>query len=610
MIPLAIIILVVGILIYLLPAVVFIFGGMLMSSLSHKSGSNELAVTQRTYPYKNRFMTEDELRERFNRLKNYELKFMGGGYEYKVFNVTNVQPVRMLFRGQPMVALVEDANYNLYDNLSDYWLEDVRLGCKRYDQKDTPYEFWQKLNDPEFEKLSVYNQREYLYSKYYECTTFKPSLIVGFAKYLCAAKPKILDISSGWGDRLIGALAVAESYAGADPNNNLFPGYNQIMEFFGADKTKFSIQNTTFQDMVLPDWRPNLVLTSPPYFNLEEYSGAKVTDNLDTWLEKFLRVSMEKASGALEMGGHMVININDSKDEHFVHRMLSFNLPNMVYLGCLGQSQLNNGKLRSVQPFWTWKKVDLPVELNPAVVIDEMEHDGKKFKVVRDDLLLGGTKQRVMKEIFAAHPEGIVYPGPANGYAQIALAVGAKLYNSRAVILLPKIRPMTAQTILASQLGAEIHEYWGEDAKLFKLKQHAEKIAAKEGLYLPKLGFEGDEFKKSLRSALSTSLQMDRTLNYNIWVVGGSGTLALTLLDEFPNSKVNVVQVGKQIDWSFKNQPRAKLVVADEKFYDDARDMPPYPSLGTYDAKVWQFARFDLSENTLIWNVAGEATVF
>lgn len=567
------------------------------------------------YPYKRLTMTEKEIRDRFARLRKYKLAVVNNAREYRIINLANtVRPFRLLFRGKPVIAKVELSSYDEYDNISDYFNESVRVRCKRYDQKISSHEYWEQNKTAIIAQFPAdsHSQREYLYKNYYECTTFKPSMLVGIAKYLCEEKPRILDISSGWGDRLIGAIAIAECYAGCDPNTNLFPGYAEIIKFFCADPKKFTVAESTFQEMKLPEWKPNLVLTSPPYFNLEEYSGAKVTSTLDEWLRDFLLASLTKASNALADGGHLVININDSKDIKFVHRMLNFNLPNMIFLGCIAQAQFDGAQPKSPQPFWVWKKVQLPADLNPHIVITEHEHEGKKFRVVRDDMLLGGTKQRVMNQIYSAHPEGIIYPGPAHGFAQVALALGAKLNNSRTTVLIPKWRPPTAQTILASQLGADIIEFEGTAAILGNMREIAKKMAVERKLYMPRLGFEGEEFKANMRAALKESLDLDRSGGYEFWVVGGSGTLALTLLDEFPSAHVNVVQVGKQIDWYFKGNPRATLYIAPEKFNDAASDLPPYPSLDTYDAKLWQFAKGKISDatssaGTIIWNVACEA---
>lgn len=561
------------------------------------------------YPYKRTFTPDQEYRDRFRRLKGYSLEWAPRPSDYRIPNLgTTVSPFKMLYRGEPTLVKVHPTNYHDFDNFD--FQEKERVRCKRYDQEISSYQYW-LINQEQIVKETQVpsEQRELLYQRHYECTSFKPTLIKGFIDHFKAKR--VLDISAGWGDRLIGAIAAGVEYFGSDPNQKLQPGYREIIDFFGADPRKYQVKASTFETVILPKEPFDMVLTSPPYFNLEEYGDVPVPKSLTAWLKDFLYFSLSKASSALKEGGHMLININDSKDVHYVGKMLEFNLKNMIYLGCISQAELSARIPKSPQPFWIWKKVSLPEidQLNPPVEISTYTFAKVKFRVVRDDLLLGGTKQRIVKDLFQAHPEGIIYPGPETGYAQIALALGAKLSGSRVKILTREVRPPTKQTVLASQLGAEIIEYRGNQGNLKALKEHAEKIAKTEGMYLPKLGFEGEHFKESMIKALDESLDLDRKFPHKFWIVAGSGTLALTLHDMFPRATFNVVQVGKEVDWLFKDLPRVNFFKAPENFWDPAKDPPPYPSLSTYDAKLWQFAKNDL-EGSIIWNVAGPVREF
>lgn len=273
--------------------------------------------------------------------------------------------------------------------------------------------------------------------------------------------------------------------------------------------------------------------------------------------------------------------------------------PDIIFSGALVQEKAN-----------LFRKIDLPKDLNPKVVIERLSYNGRHFMVARDDLLLGGTKQRVVEELFKLHPKGIIYPGPPTGYAQIALALGALKYGSEALILLPKVRPMTPQTRLALQLGASIFEYEGESGSLKNLKKEAEAFARGNDLYLPELGFSGSEFRDLMKVKLKEALEgFDANSITDVWVAGGSGALAFTLHDFFPKAMLHVVQVGKQLDWYFGptsgNGQWSTIHIAKEKFSQKTMDPPPYPSLEEYDAKVWSFAKHHLSPTTLIWNVAG-----
>jgi len=657
-------------------------GGAISASASTSTHPDVLTISALAsdYPFKRKTQTADEIWRMYENLKSYTLSFVSNPAEYGIRNIgKSVEPAKLLYRGEPVLVEVSDQNYDLYDNISDYFQEAVRIMCKRSDQTITPYEYWNQHKD-EIQKIgsgSVKAQREALYKRYSECTTFKPSLLVGFVKFLFESyadySVRILDISSGWGDRLIGALACADSYTGTDPNTDLQPGYAEIIKFFNGNPAKFKVVPTKFQDADLPAKSFDLVFSSPPYFKLEEYSGVIYTETKAQWLEHFMFRSMDKAAKCLVRNGYMVININDSPvkqkdtdadaEDHYVTDILNHNMSSMIYLGCVSQFNSNRPVYNSAQPFWIWKKVKLPKinELNPDVKIETLTYidtdmdtsdmssnmsssasdssvseqleseqseqsdamsepntSGISYQVVRDDLLMGGTKQRIVLELFDQiirdGYNGIVYPGPSNGYAQIVLALGAKLKKSAAIILIPKVRPVTAQTQLALQLGASVLEYENEQGRLKNLKMIGADIAAERNMHMPALGFGGDMFKTLMTQALRSRLPIDLNEPRDIWVVGGSGTLALTLYDLFPNSTINVVQVGKPIDWSFEGLDRAKLYIAPQKLGQDVTgsDIPPYPSLASYDAKVWQFVRkrIDPNNRTLIWNVAGPVSLF
>jgi hypothetical protein len=69
----------------------------------------------------------------------------------------------------------------------------------------------------------------------------------------------------------------------------------------------------------------------------------------------------------------------------------------------------------------------------PAPVV--VEHEG--VLVVRDDLFPGGTKARFLGMLFDGVDE-VVYPSPAEGGAQVALATVARSLSKRATIFVAR----------------------------------------------------------------------------------------------------------------------------------------------------------------------------
>ena len=67
----------------------------------------------------------------------------------------------------------------------------------------------------------------------------------------------------------------------------------------------------------------------------------------------------------------------------------------------------------------------------------------------------------------------------------------------------------------------------------------------------------------------------------------------------WPEAKFQVVQVGAVPD-----VPGAVVHKAPERFKQEARLKPPFPSCSNYDAKAWQFVRLFAKPGALFWNVA------
>ena len=66
------------------------------------------------------------------------------------------------------------------------------------------------------------------------------------------------------------------------------------------------------------------------------------------------------------------------------------------------------------------------------------EHDG--IKVVRDDLLDGGTKRRAFTIYVKSKPEidEFVYASPRQGYAQLSLAFACKDLGKKCTVTIPQ----------------------------------------------------------------------------------------------------------------------------------------------------------------------------
>ncbi len=250
--------------------------------------------------------------------------------------------------------------------------------------------------------------------------------------------------------------------------------------------------------------------------------------------------------------------------------------------------------------------------INPPIVPEELDVDGKKLKLLNDKLF-GGTKTRVLQKVIRDLPyEEIVYAGPDTGMAQIAIGAVAKKYGKKATIFVntpSKVRILPELVNFGqSNLGIKYDFSKGEKGRtLYDTNEDAKKYVEEnpqKRILLP-FGLKDEktvsEFASILKEAIKSIPQPKR-----MWIVAGSGMLLEVFHRIWPKTQYMVVQVGKKVDPSSLNHNgvQDKLFIAPEKFQFNAQFQPPYDTIEWYDAKLWRFVLQEAEEGDYIWNVA------
>lgn len=127
-------------------------------------------------------------------------------------------------------------------------------------------------------------------------TMFRPHL----AKMICDYyKPTIvLDPCAGWGGRMLGVVASGAKYIAYEPNTETYKHLEEVASFLGI-QDKVELYNEDSGKAIFP--AHDLVLTSPPYYNLEVYSQEETQsenqfDTYEEWLEKWLFPLVQKSA--------------------------------------------------------------------------------------------------------------------------------------------------------------------------------------------------------------------------------------------------------------------------------------------------------------------------
>lgn len=134
---------------------------------------------------------------------------------------------------------------------------------------------------------------------------------------------KMLDPCSGWGGRLVGFLASNienATYTGIDASPLQVKGDLLIYDTFKdvcEDSKRVNIVVSPFEKYELQPNTFNFALTSPPYFDTEQYIGGEQShenySNYDAWRDGFYTALIEKVYTALIEKGVFCLQIGSQR---------------------------------------------------------------------------------------------------------------------------------------------------------------------------------------------------------------------------------------------------------------------------------------------------------
>jgi 16S rRNA G966 N2-methylase RsmD len=194
-----------------------------------------------------------------------------------------------------------DIQNNRGDSFANLWNKENLIKILRWNRKShsTPY-------------LSELKRGIYFCCGLTKNTMYRPQM----AKAVCLRyQPKIvLDPCAGWAGRMLGAVASGANYIAFEPNTKTYDGILEITKLLNIeDKVRIICDDVlNIQKYDLP--KVDLVITSPPYFDLEIYadeSTQSITnfDNYEMWSEKFLKVTIDNCLDLLNQNGVSCWNV-------------------------------------------------------------------------------------------------------------------------------------------------------------------------------------------------------------------------------------------------------------------------------------------------------------
>ena len=279
------------------------------------------------YPYYNLYY-------KFNKknIINDVKKFSPEIYYYKFDKLKNMNIEKYIINNSQYFIIKDtyEKTSNI-NNITDYFSESVRIKCK-FGNYLSPKEYWNKnkieilkKTYQKYKKLSIYNIRETIFYNTKLCNNFRVSVALSVLQHF---KPKKwLDISAGWGDRLLSAIFYKiKLYVSTDPNLDLHPCYQNMIETFVSESKRknFIIYKNGFLEAPIIEEKFDIVFSSPPFFTLEIYSDYKENSVVQynsekSWCDNFFVKSLIKAYNLLKKNGHIILYMGGS--EYVMNKM-------------------------------------------------------------------------------------------------------------------------------------------------------------------------------------------------------------------------------------------------------------------------------------------------
>lgn len=138
----------------------------------------------------------------------------------------------------------------------------------------------------------------------------------------------LFDPCAGWGGRMLGTVAAGWRYVGCEPNVETYNNLLRIIDFLKISES-VELHNIAFEDFDLNSLgEVDVVLTSPPYFNLETYSDADTQsynkhNDFQDWLNNWLLKMIEVCTNKLTNDGLSCWNVMNFKNTNIVEAVIN-----------------------------------------------------------------------------------------------------------------------------------------------------------------------------------------------------------------------------------------------------------------------------------------------
>lgn len=196
-------------------------------------------------------------------------------------------------------------------------------------------------------------------------TVFRPAVAKALYQRYCPPGGAVWDPCAGFGGRLLGAfVAGVGQYLATDVAPETVEGNRRMAQWLEAPDGFAEVHQVDAATFKPPP--VDMVFTSPPYFQQEQYVGGDQSwqhETFDAWVHQFLRPIILNGAAALKPGGYWVLNIADVTHKKVTHPLvgtarLLLSEAGLVEADTLAMPLSNlNRRVAASEPILVWQKV-------------------------------------------------------------------------------------------------------------------------------------------------------------------------------------------------------------------------------------------------------------
>lgn len=226
--------------------------------------------------------------------------------------------------------------------------------------------------------------------------------------------------------------------------------------------------------------------------------------------------------------------------------------------------------------------------------------------ILRCDLSPAGFKAFAAEKMISEIKEDtLVYCAPRVGHAPEAICVLGKMYNKKVVFFCPASKEVSNHQAVLDSYGADMR--FIKIAAMPTLNVYAKRWAEKNGAKFLPFGLSGVPEVTAGIVNLANRVTAKIGEPTEFYCATSTGTMIRGLQIGWPNANPVSVAVSRNIHDG--EIGRADVVSAIIPFLKPSKDLPPFQTTATYDAKAWNRFVAEGKPGSIFINVGADAVI-